>query len=262
MTFENVSDASEPVFKDSLLTGSVIGDSSVGTSTSDKGATMRALDTWLQSVDPLVLFPELSGLGVVTIPKGYVFLLVGMLAVGGLMIFIAGSVRTGKKKTGTVIQKPDEADRVIADFKMQSVFEAFVITLFDPLYFRHRRPKAERVLAGNVSEGETGPDLEFDFNYKETHARFAIKCQYYKEMLTHEIRLFSPRRLQVLRDFAEGRETTLYYILGFGGTPDDPNELFLVPAKVIKHEFVSKAALKPYSKSGMFFYNSSQGRLQ
>jgi hypothetical protein len=201
-------------------------------------------------------------MGTITVPKGYVFILVGILAAGGLMIFIADTVRTKKKKTGTVLHKPDEADRVIADFKMQSVFESFVITLFDPLYFRHRRPKAERVLAGNTSEGDTGPDLEFDFNFKETHARFAIKCQYYKERLTHEIRLFSPRRLQVLRDFAEGREIPLYYILGFGGTPDDPKELFLVPAKAIKHEFVSKAALKPYSKSGMFFYNSNQGRLQ
>jgi hypothetical protein len=257
MTFENVSDVSEPVFGDSLFKVSAPDDPSLFTSST------KELDTLLRSLDPLTIFPDLSRFGFITVPKGYVFILVGFLAVGGIMIFIADTLRAPrKKKTGTVLQRPDEADRAIADFKMQSVFEAFVITLFDPLYFDHRRPKTERVLAGNASNGKSDPDLEFEFNHKDVRARFSVKCQYYKGAFTREVRLSSPKHLQSLHDFAEGRETPFYYILGFGGAPDDPQELFLVPAKAIKHEVISKAALKPYSKSGMFFYNSNKGTLQ
>jgi hypothetical protein len=217
------------------------------------------LDALLKAVDPLTIFPQLSSLGMITVPKGYVFILIGLLAAGGLMIFVADCLRPTRKKTGVVLKSRDDAGYAVRNFKTQSLFEGFVITLFDPLYFRHWKPKAERVYAGGHGSGkEAGPDFEFEFNYKELCARFAIKCHYYHDRTTGPVKL-GRQRLQVLRDFEEGKETPLYYILGFGGAPDDPHELFLVPAKAITQESVSKAALRPYSKSGMFFYNPKLG---
>ena len=54
----------------------------------------------------------------------------------------------------------------------------------------------------------------------------------------------------------------VYYVLGFGGRPDDPQELFFLPAKSVKSEYMTKAMLRAYSKSGMFFYNRKMGRIQ
>src|SRR5690606_34392982 len=136
---------------------------------------------------PLAVFPTLSSMGDITVPKGYIFLLIGFLGIGGLMIFIADVVRAHKRKKASRGKKRGKADRIIREFKTQSVFEAFVITLFDPLYFRHRRPGAERSLtAGVIHEGESGPDLEFEFNRRDTHTRFAIKCQYYDRLISGE----------------------------------------------------------------------------
>ncbi|MEX1240689.1 MAG: hypothetical protein WEB30_13270, partial [Cyclobacteriaceae bacterium] len=220
--------------------------------------------------------PPLSSMGMVTIPKGYVFILIGMLAIGGLMIFIADSVQSRNRRKAALIQRgvllqngvPPQngvstqkgaTDYIIKAFKMQSVFEAFVVTLFDPLYFRHRRPKAERVFAGKVSEGEIVPDLEFEFNHKETRVRFAIKCIYYKNGGSRELQLFSAERQRAFREFEEDQKMDLSYILGIGGTPDDPKELYLVPSKAITSEFVRKETLGRYWKSGMFFYSSARG---
>lgn len=232
-------------------------------------ATVTGLESLVESFkagDWAAVLAHITDAGMITVPKGYVFMLVGMLVVGGLMIFIADTVQRPRKKKkkiyGVSLERADEADHVIRDFKMQSVFEAFVITLFDPLYFRHRRPKAERVLAGKVSEGETVPDLEFEFHQKDVRMRFAIKCVYYKKTGPSELQLFSPERQQAFRTFEEERRMDLYYILGIGGTPDDPKELYLVPAKAVESEFISKAALKPYWKSGMFYHNRATQKLQ
>ena len=211
------------------------------------------------------MIPDLSSLGMITVPKGYIFILVGMLGLGGLMIFIADSVQSRKrnvKERGTELRRHDEAEHAIRDFKMQSVFESFVITLFDPLYFRYRRPKVEHVYAGKVSEGESGPDLEFEFTQNETHVRFAIKCQYYRSAAKNEVQLFSGARQELFRTFEDEREMDLYYVLGFGGTPDDPKELFFLPAKAVTSEYITKAALRPYSKSGMFYFNRRTGSIQ
>jgi len=251
--FEGLATTPDPFSKDSL-----------GAYSSPGNGTGDSIFESLQNDDLLSLFPPLASMGTVTIPKGYIIILVAFLAVGGLTIFIADSVQSGKrkKKRGVSLGKSREADTVIEEFKTQSVFEAFVITLFDPLFFQHRRPKAERIYAGKVSEGESGPDLEFDFKRKETHAQFAIKCLYLKSFGRRELKLSSPRQEQALRDFEEDTEMDLYYVIGIGGTPDDPNELFLVPLDVFRGGFINRERLNPYRKSGMFFYNRTAQRLQ
>lgn len=179
------------------------------------------------------------------------------------MIVIADRSRSRRpeRERGTSLVRHDEADQVVKDFKMQSVFESFVITLFDPLYFRHKRPKSEPVFAGKLSGAETVPDLLFEYNNKDVRLPFAIKCQYYKHIAKNEVQLFPSDRLHQFMRFEEEGEMDLYYVLGFGGTPDDPKELFLVPAKTVKNEYISKAALRQFSKSGMFYYNRSKGRI-
>ncbi|MGC1242795.1 MAG: hypothetical protein WA874_14485 [Chryseosolibacter sp.] len=204
----------------------------------------------------------------ITIPKIYVFIFLGILAAAGILLFIR---RRPRKPIPTedypmVPQnkavEADDAYNVIREFNMQSVFEAFVITLFDPLYFRHKRPKAERVLAGKRSEGETLPDLEFEFNHRDTHVRLAIKCLYYKNAGTNEFQLFSSERQEAFRHFEDESGMPMYYIVGIGGTPDDPKEIYLVPAKAVAKEFVTRMELKPFGKSGMFFYSGTEGRLR
>jgi len=261
-------------------------DSSQATPPSSVMNTLDSLEEFVKSIDWSSIIPPLSSMGMITIPKGYVFILIGMLGIGGLMIFIADSIQTRKRRKTAMIQrgvmleyrvparngvpvyngvsmkKGGTADNFIKAFKMQPVFEAFVVTLFDPLYFRYSRPKAARAFAGQGSEHEAVPDLEFEFSQKETQARFAIKCLYYKNGGRRELQLFSASRQRAFREFEEDREMDLYYILGIGGYPDDPKELYLVPSKAITSEFVRKEDLRRYGKSGMFFYSSAARRLQ
>lgn len=178
------------------------------------------------------------------------------------MIVLADRARKTPVKTGKVIQRHTEAEHVVKDFKIQSGFEAFVVTLFDPLFFKCKRFKNEHVYAGQEAPAEKGPDFVFDFSQNETSGRFAIKCQYYRNIAKKEVQLFTADRQRLFRQFEEDRDIDLYYVLGFGGAPDDPNELFFLPAKAVKGEYISKAALRQYSKSGMFYYNRKTGMIQ
>ena len=205
---------------------------------------------------------DISSLGMIAVPKGYIYILIGMLLIGGLMIVLADRARKTPVKTGKVIQRHTEAEHVVKDFKIQSGFEAFVVTLFDPLFFKCKRFKNEHVYAGQEAPAEKGPDFVFDFSQNETSGRFAIKCQYYRNIAKKEVQLFTADRQRLFRQFEEDRDIDLYYVLGFGGAPDDPNELFFLPAKAVKGEYISKAALRQYSKSGMFYYNRKTGMIQ
>jgi hypothetical protein len=215
----------------------------------------------LKDFSSMVAF--VSSMETIAVPRQYVFIFIGMLLAGGLMIFIADSVQSRKNRKVKKSQRSDEPEQVVQDFKKQTAFEAFVITLFDPLYFGYRRPKGKRVLAGKTpAQHENDPDLEFEFDHKDTRVRFGIQCLYREDTGKKDIKLFPAERLQAYRHYQEENEIDLYYVLGIGGKPDDPNELYLIPAKLIRSEYVSREALKPYNKSGMFFYNSATQKLQ
>lgn len=205
---------------------------------------------------------DISSMGMITIPKGYIYILIGMLLIGGSMIVIADSVKRTRARSRKVVGHHAEAEHVVRDFKIQSGFESFVVTLFDPLFFKGKRFKNEHVYAGQEAPAEKGPDFVFDFSQNETSGRFAIKCQYYRNIAKNEVQLFSAERQRLFRQFEEDRDIDVYYVLGFGGAPDDPTELFFLPAKAVKGEYISKTALRQYSKSGMFYYNRNTGRIQ
>ena len=216
----------------------------------------------LSNFDIDVLLSDIRSMGMITVPVGYVFILIGMLVIGGLMIVVADSFRTGNRRRTRITKHHAEAEHVVRDFKTQSGFESFVVTLFDPLFFKCKRLKNEHVYAGTGGNAEIGPDVVIDFKQKDTHARFAIKCQYYANIAKNEVQLFTTERQRLFRQFEQESDMDVYYVMGFGGSPDDPRELFFLPAKAVKGEYISKAALKQYSKSGMFYYNRNTGRIQ
>lgn len=203
--------------------------------------------------------------GMMVVSKSSVYIFMGLLLVGGLMIFLADALHAKRKRMRRkvkIVNRRDRADEMVAELNTQSVFEAFVVTLFDPIFFRHRRPEAERVYAGQVSEAQAGPDLEFVYHNKDIKGRFAIKCLYFSNALQRRWQLLPPDQLKVLRNFQSEKEMDMYYLLGIGGTPDDPKELYLVPGRAIKSAMVTREVLKPFAKSGMVYYHRKEGQLR
>ncbi len=209
-------------------------------------------------------FSDFSSLGVVVVPRSYLFILVALLALGGMMIVVADSLRSRRRDRKKPVRVNNGAERVVRDLKAQTAFEAFVVTLFDPLFFRLVRTKTEYAMAGSepdVDDGK-GPDRVFSYHQKETRMRFAIICQYYRHAGRNVVRLLPHTRQESVRKFETEREMAVYYVLGFGGKPDDPKELFFIPAVDVTSEYISRPQLMNYSKSGMFYYNRRTGRIQ
>lgn len=206
------------------------------------------------------LFARLSS-GEVVVPRSYVFILVFILATGGLMMFVADFLQAQRM---TSPRAHDGAEHLVRNHKFQATFEAFVVTLFDPLFFKSFRPKAEYVLTGEEGGVEVGkgPDLVIDYSQNELRVRFAVACHYYRHPAKTEVELPSPAQQESIRKFQAELDMEAYYVLGFGGRPDDPKELFFVPASDIQSQYITRTQLKQYSKSGMFYYNRRTGRIQ
>ena len=204
----------------------------------------------------------LSSKETVPVRRDHIFILVGILMLGGLMIFVADAVQTRKRLTSRASKRSSSSQNVLEDMELQSRFQAFVLTLFDPLYFSFRRPGRERVPAGNFSERLSSPDVEFRFRHKESSARFGIHCLFCPGYADDKIRLASREQMQNYLAFQEETDMEVYYVVGVGGRAEDPKELFLIPVSEIKNEILNKYELDTYRKSGMFFFSSATRKLQ
>ena len=214
-----------------------------------------------------------------TMPKGFIFMLIAFIVAGGLLIFVTESIRIRRQRAfmtahaepitfdqpiraesfaaAGVAREPMKTDELSSSEK-QRVFESYVLTLFDPLFFKYQR---------SIVNGDTPANgsaiTEFVFHNKTNEEiKFAVISLFLQGDDDAEWKLFDTETLEHNRTYSEDHAIDLYYIIGRGGAPDDPHELYLLPAHLVKYEFVTPGALQPFRKTGMFFYNSTTKKLQ
>ena len=178
-----------------------------------------------------------------------------------------GDVGDQRELQATEKEEDDHEDRngrnekEVVEFsssEKQTVFESYVLTLFDPLFFKYERSfvRSESAAMSEI--------IELVFHSKTTdEVKFAVLPLFLEDAGDNtEWKLFDEETLQQNRRYSEENDVDLYYVVGHGGAPDDPHELFLLPAQLVKYEFVVPQALQPFRKTGMFFYNAAARKLQ
>jgi hypothetical protein len=208
----------------------------------------------------------------ITVPKRYIFFLIILLISGGLLIFLSESVRVRKKKRKSKIEKKVDAKTrvnqeiqkkvmiepfvLIENQLKQSAFKTFVLSLLDPVYFTYIKARENVITPGNPMENDIEPLLEFQLKNNQAGPKtFAIQTLYREDTGETDVELFSERRLRFNNQFE--REIDLYYVVGVGGPPEHPNDLYLLPSQQVKTMFLSKETLRPFRKTGRFTFNNS-----
>jgi hypothetical protein len=158
--------------------------------------------------------------------------------------YSANNTRTRFKKTKKKI--------VVNEMK---VFENFIITLFDPLYFK-------LLYKNNPANQIEIADLKFEYAYKGAQARVSIRCFYVKKLVHADPVLIEMTELSVFIAHSVEKGFQPYYILGVGGLADDPADIFLIPLQDVKTKSLSYSQLLTFKKSGMFYYHAELKQLK
>lgn len=210
----------------------------------DKKKSPVVLDSAISNVEAVA---KQSLNETITIPKVVLYALIGLavFAVVLVMMYRKKTTATGEFKSSTKVTKNKMSEKYKATL---NTFQNFVITLFDPLYFE--------LSYRNADEGELGnPDLKFEYKHKDVDVRLAIKCFYLPS--ANKDTTIHVDDLNLFVQYCADRNLEPYYILGVGGEADDPKELYFIPLKTITASVIGYDQLKPFRKSGMFYYNSA-----
>lgn len=150
-----------------------------------------------------------------------------------------------------------------ASLKKGRLFEEYITALFNKQNFKLIEwRKAERFKDKVIYPGHFNPDLEFKlFGKKNYH--FAIECKWRQGFIDDEIQWAEPYQIINYNSFQRSHKINVFIAIGVGGTPQAPEELFIVPLYMISDTlFVKREKLIRYTKKPeRKFYNAEQGKL-
>ena len=209
---------------------------------------------------------------------GYILIVLGLaIVVWGIII-----VRKPQKKTETIEinneqtvkneAKPTVNEKIQQDDFDENkakgdAFEKYVVKNFDTHYFTLQEWRSDKYVDGIYAVSNHFPDLEvaFTFRKKNISETFAIECKWRKSYYRNGIEWAQDYQIKNYKEYADKLSIPVYVVIGVGGEPEKPNELFIVPLAEMNSNTISKSELRNYKKDlsdKKFFWDYENNKLK
>ncbi len=199
---------------------------------------------------------------------GYIIIIIGLvLVIAGIMVVRKpqkNATATTSRQTPTINNKPqtNHDNKVKGD-----AFEKYVVQHFSRKYFRLQEWRSDKYVDGIYAVSNHFPDLEvvFDFKAKSIKQAFAIECKWRKNFYNNDIEWAKDYQVKNYQDYATKLNIPVFVVIGLGGTPDKPQELFIVPLAKMNSSTITKTELTHYKKENLetaFFWDYEKNVLQ
>lgn len=223
---------------------------------------------------------------------GYIIIVIGLvLVVWGIVIvrktqkretIVTNNVQSAKEETKYIVEEKREPIKVNAkptvnektqqdDFDENKAkgdaFEKFVVKNFDQKYFTLQEWRSDKYVDGIYAVSNHFPDLEVVFNFKTkgVNEAFAIECKWRGYYYKNEIKWAENYQINNYKEYAAKLNIPVFVVIGIGGKPEKPNELFIVPLPNMKDNVISKTELENYKKDisdTRFFWDYEKNKLR
>jgi hypothetical protein len=136
-------------------------------------------------------------------------------------------------------------------------FEKFVVDRFKKEYFILKHWRSDKMHNGISPDSNKYPDLEYDFKTKSAKAKIAIECKWRSGFDDGKIEWAKDYQIKNYIHYKkENGVDVVFVLIGIGGMPNYPDELYIIPLEEITSTILYKKSITKYqrfSKSSFFF---------
>jgi hypothetical protein len=204
---------------------------------------------------------------------GYFLIVIGVicLVAGIMMLLKKKAVSTTVDKENTIVKTISNEALPQDSFDLNKAkgdaFEKFVVQNFDQQYFTIQEWRSDKYVNGVYAVSNHFPDLEVNFNYRKENIKdsFAVECKWRKSFYQNAIQWAENYQVANYREYASALSIPVFIVIGVGGEPSNPAELFIVPLDRLQTNSISQDAINQYKKYNMgkrFYWDYKMKKLE
>lgn len=145
----------------------------------------------------------------------------------------------------------DECKEVDPDFNPGLIFEKYVVQKFNPQFFRLDHWAGERFIADRYTSTVLNPDIQVTINTAAGSFPLAIECKWRSRQKGDYIWFAEDSQLKEYQRFAKETGRPTFIVLGLGGHPGGPEDVYLIPVNAFRRGTQHHASLTHYRKPNL-----------
>ena len=129
-------------------------------------------------------------------------------------------------------------------------FEDFVLELFDlsdKKVYSLIEWRSDKSLGDISPVSNTYPDFVIEYSESNFKKRFSIECKW-RNSVSRKNLVMAPEQLARYQEYAKEKNLDVFIVLGIGGEPSMPEELYIVPIDDSLQVFAKPSMLKRYKR--------------
>ena len=160
----------------------------------------------------------------------------------------------------------EDAETEIIDTRQRAGldFEKYVVQKFNPNFFTINQWEGDKFVAGRYAETTLQPDIQLTLMLNGKEYPFAVECKWRSRTADEFIRFAEDHQLLRYEEFEKRTGKSTFIVLGVGGKPSAPQEVFIIPMGIFNKGVQHKGNLGRYKKRSLerdFFYDPKKGEL-
>ena len=207
---------------------------------------------------------------------GYILIIIGVVCIVTGIITLQKDSPTVNAPVKEVIKEKTEIikektiittqadDRKLQNQQKGLAFEKYVISKFPKDSYSIKEWRSDKFTDGRYAESSTYPDMELTLHLGKYEHEFAIECKW-RSKFTDEKSLEWSYDEQIKRynKYSEDKSIPVFIILGIGGTPSAPENVFCIPLQALQNAHVEKEYLEKFRHQNPknFYYFAKENKL-
>jgi hypothetical protein len=139
-------------------------------------------------------------------------------------------------------------------------FEKYVVQKFNMKFITLKHWAGDKFVNGIYDQTTQQPDLFLELTLNEETFPFYVECKWRSKSRKSFVQCANQDQLVRYQELEKSSGHPVFIVLGLGGTPSDPRELFVFPANAFAKPVQHIANLKNYQKnlSQNFYFDEKE----
>lgn len=199
-----------------------------------------------------------------------------LIALGALLL-LAGSVMLFQQKS-TAKAPIDTSKNAVADVSTVQAakpaevgsltkgldFEKWVVDHTSKHYWKMVEWQGDKYHNGRFPESNRNPDILFEVRLGDRKQLVALECKWRAAFTNDRIIWATDEQIGIYNRFAKDRQARVFVVIGIGGTPAAPAEVYVVPLTALKFGYARRDYLEQFranNTGGQFYFDFDKDAL-